>query len=64
MACVLEFDLGIEVDQKFEFSFISLKKTLLVNYSQKYCLKVPASLIFCEIPADQARTSNNGRWKM
>ena len=38
-----------ETGPKIRIFFYFVQKTLLVNYFQKYCLKVPASLIFCEI---------------
>ena len=49
-----------------DFFFYGVKKTLLVNYFQKYTFKVPASLHFCEIWESSKYSSINqdGRWNL
>ena len=46
--------------------FYCVKKTLLVNYFQKYTFKVPASSHFCEIWESSKYSSINqdGRWNL
>ena len=46
--------------------FYCVKKTLLVNYFQKYSFKVPASSHFCEIWESSKYSSINqdGRWNL
>ena len=50
--------------RKIRISFYCVKMTLLVNYFQKYTLKVPASSHFCEIleSSKYRSISQNGLW--
>ena len=65
-ATASKYEESHDSSENSDFFFYCVKKTLLVNYFQKYTSKVPASSHFCEIWESSKYSSINqdGRWNL